>query len=330
MSNSYLSKAEALVVDNLMPGNQNVGVGSKLRNALQLGMGFKDGQKFYVSGTSGSDTAYDGLSWDTPFKTIQKAVDSCGNGRGDVIFVAPMPSAKYAENVVILDHQSIKIIAPWGPWTTRLRVSDATTKKAITPVGGTATAGCGFVVLSRDVEITGFGIDGGGGYCGIYCGDGYNIDSVNYDENTAGCHFHGNHFLDASNYGVILDGCSGNVLVENNIFERFVYAGVEIVPGGSRTCQRPIIRGNTFLGAGYGVHLYSSATTVGVQVIGNTFCDVSASAMTKSCLFQGAGIHFFMGNFDCTANKMTGSSTDFMAGNSEGRAGTGHTYVSEA
>jgi len=330
MNNSYLSKAEAIVVDNLMPGNQNYGVGSKLRSALQLGMGFKDGQKFYVDGTNGSDTDYDGKSWETPFKTIQKAVDSCGNGRGDMIFVAPMPSAKYTENVLIVDHQSIKIIAPWGPWTTRMRPSDAATKYAITPVGGTATSGCAFLVMSRDVEICGFGIDGGGGYCGIYCGDGYRVNSVLYDENTAGCYFHGNHFVDASNYGVILDGCSANVMIENNVFERFVYGGVEIVPGGSRTCQRPIIRGNTFLGSGYGVHLYNSATTVGVQVIGNTFCDVSASSMTRSCLFQGAGVHFFMGNYDCTANKMLGSTTDFMAGNFEGRAGNGHTYVSEA
>jgi hypothetical protein len=51
------------------------------------GMGFKNGTKFYVDGINGNND-YDGLSWDSAFKTIQKAVDSTGNGRGDIIFVA--------------------------------------------------------------------------------------------------------------------------------------------------------------------------------------------------------------------------------------------------
>jgi parallel beta-helix repeat protein len=328
MNNSYLTLPEARIINDLMPGNQNLQLGSKLRNALNLGMGIKNGSKFYVDGTNGSDTDYDGLSWDTAFKTIQHAVDSCGNGRGDVIFVAPMRSAKYTENVLILEHQSIKILAPWGPWTTRMRASDGTTKYAITPVGGIATSGCAFVVLSRDVEIAGFGIDGGGGYCGIYCGDGYRI-SATYDENSAGCYFHDNYFLDASNYGIILDGCSANVMIENNVFERYVYAGVEVGPGGSRTVQRPIIRGNTFLGKGHGVHLYDSATTVGVQVIGNTFVDFGG-VMTYSCLFQGAGVHAFMGNHDCTAAGALGSATDFMSGNTEAHAMNVPVYIAEA
>jgi hypothetical protein len=322
----YLSTSEASVIDNSMPALQNTKAGSNLR--IALGADINPDYKWYVNGTLGSDTN-NGHSFDTAFKTIQKAVDSCGNGRGDIIYVMPMPSAKYTENVVIYQHQSVKIIAPFGPWSTRMRVGDATTKYAITPVGGTATAGCGFVVLSRDVEISGFGIDGGGGYCGIYCGDGYNISTA-WDANSAGCYFHDNHFLDASNYGVILDGCSGNVRVENNVFERFVYAGIEVVPGGSRTVQRPIIRNNTFLGRGYGVHMYSSATTVGVQVIGNTFVDMIGYTMTNSCLFQGAGCHAFMGNYDMTSAGALGSTTDFMGGNFEKHAMNSPVYVAES
>jgi hypothetical protein len=326
---NYLSPSERLAINAMCPAGGAYQIGDKIGQALLMGQFYKADHKWYVDGTLGNDTVNDGHSWQTAFKTIQKAVDSCGNGVGDIIFVAPMPSAKYAENVLIYGHQSIKIIAPWGPWTTRLRVSDAATKYAITPVGGTATAGIGFIVLSRDVEICGFGIDGGGGYCGVYVGDGYRI-SASYDANAAGALIHGNAFLDASNYGVILDGCSGNVHVENNEFERFVYAGIEIGPGGSRTVQRPTIRGNTFLGRGYGVHMYSDATTVGVQVIGNTFSDQGGYTMTRSCLFAGAGCHMFMGNCDLTANGALGSATDFMSGNTEAHAMNSPVYIAES
>lgn len=72
MNNSYLSKLEAQVIDNLMPGNQNSGIGMKLRSALSNGISWKEKQKYYVDGISG-DNGNDGLSWDTAFKTIQYA-----------------------------------------------------------------------------------------------------------------------------------------------------------------------------------------------------------------------------------------------------------------
>ena len=72
MNNTYLSTDEAYSIDNLSPGNQLHGVGSKLRNALSSGFTWKEAQRYYVDSVNGSDTN-DGLSWETAYRTIQYA-----------------------------------------------------------------------------------------------------------------------------------------------------------------------------------------------------------------------------------------------------------------
>jgi hypothetical protein len=70
----YLSEAEAQEISLLMPGNQNIELGEKVRYALMRDVGFPFGDKYYVDGTNGNN-ANDGLSWQTAFKTIQFALN---------------------------------------------------------------------------------------------------------------------------------------------------------------------------------------------------------------------------------------------------------------
>jgi hypothetical protein len=334
MNNSFLSAAQARKIDQDNPTNLLYQVGSKLKNALNLGFPFKNGTRFFVDGLNGADTN-DGLSWDTAFKTIQKGVDSTGNGRGDVIFVAPMASAKYTENVVIYQHQSIKIIAPWGPWTTRMRPSDAVTKYAFTPPSGTACNGAAFIVLSRDVEICGFNIDTGGGYAGIYVGDGTAVTGLGYtNQNSAGCFFHDNEFQSGNDgyYGVVCQGCSDNVRIEGNVFNWLTKAGVYLCCGGARTNQRTLIKSNQFLGCmDYGV-LLTNDVHYNTCVLGNVFFDrlPGTTAMTYSCKFGGAYGNVFAGNHDATLNGALGASTDYMSGNTSEHAMDAPKYIAEA
>lgn len=69
--NNYLSNAEARAINALSPGNQEYLIGTRIKAALDLGIGFMDEQKYYVH-PNGSDLN-DGLSWESAFKTIQHA-----------------------------------------------------------------------------------------------------------------------------------------------------------------------------------------------------------------------------------------------------------------
>jgi hypothetical protein len=278
-----------------------------------------------VSGGAG-----DGTSWVNAYDTIQEGVDACGDGVGDLVIVAP---GKYTENVAIINHASIKIIALFEGWETRIRPSDATDKLTLTPAGGSAIPGCGFAVMSRSVEISGFILDTGGGYCGIYVGDGYRIDT-SYDENAASARIRNNYFRGGSEglYGIVLDGCSDNVVIEDNIFDGHTAPHIYISPGGSRTVQNPIIRGNEFKNTAsgiYGIDMYNSNTTVGIVVRENSFGDKTA-VDGYACRFQGTGVHHFVGNYDCSNGGATGSATDYMAGNFEAHAMSSPVYVGES
>lgn len=285
------------------------------------------GDVWFVDGSRGASG--DGTSWDDAFKTIQEAVDASGDGTGDSIFVAPY---KYTENVLVKDHEGLLIAAVVPGWPTRIRASDATTKITYTSLSGQSVQGVCFAVLSRGVTIDGFCLDGGGNYAGAYIGDGYRIDS-GYNENAASSRITNCLFLGGGEgeEGLTLDGCSDSVIVENNIFSRWDTAAIYISAGGTRTVQRPIIRNNHFISgaSAYGIDMYSHATTVGVQIIGNTFADYVSEAFTQAIRCQGAGVHAIHKNtFACT-NKIDASSTDFCSGNFTSSAGNSAAYVEE-
>lgn len=308
-----------------------VGVQPQVRDAIIELRGETDsapGKTLYVDGDVGAP-GNSGEDWDNALDTIQAAVDKCGNGTGDVIYVAPH---KYQENVLIFDHAGIKIIATHPGWATRVRASDGATKYAFTPTGGTACPGACFIVLSQSVTIEGFCLDGGGGYAGIYVGDGYTIDT-DYDENSASARIVNNHFVGGTEgiYAVVLDGCSDNVVIANNTISQWTIAGIYIVPGGTRTVQRPIIVNNDFIdSAGYGIDMYSHATTVGCLFKCNTFSDGVSTTMTYGIRCQGAGVHTLVGNWFACTNAISASATDFAAGNYLFSAGNAVHYVQDS
>lgn len=300
-----------------------IGLGDKLGQIS----GRPIGETIYVS-KSGNDS-YDGLTWGTAKLTIQEAVDTITDSVGALILVGP---GKYQENVLIYGKDGVTIRALVPGWESQMRPSDGATKITFT-AGGIASAGVAFAVLSRSVTIEGFCLDAGGAYDGIYVGDGYAIDT-GYNKNTASARIINNLFRGGAEgkRGLFLDGCSDNVIVEGNVFEDFVNGGLFISAGGSRTVQRPIIRYNEFLGnQGYGIYMKSDASTVNCLVRGNSFTDkTGGTAMTRSCIFQGAGVHYFVGNFDASANGAIGSATDFMSGNTNEHAMNAPVYIAEA
>ena len=77
MNNQMLTAGEATVLNGLMPGNMNIGVGSKLKQALAAAF-FKPGTTWYVN--SAMSVSGDGLSWATAKKTIAEAVSAAASG----------------------------------------------------------------------------------------------------------------------------------------------------------------------------------------------------------------------------------------------------------
>jgi hypothetical protein len=90
MNNSYLSNDEADVINNLMPGNQSFGVGSKIQTALSNGVQF--GKKWYLDAVNGSDSN-DGFAADTAFKTLQYAYTKLTANKNETLYVIGGASA---------------------------------------------------------------------------------------------------------------------------------------------------------------------------------------------------------------------------------------------
>jgi len=289
------------------------------------------GTIYYVDPTNGSDDK-NGLTWDSAKKTIQAAVDLTGDRTGDIIYVAP---GKIQENVLIeKDHDSLKLVAIAGPWETQWRASDGTTKHAFTDTNAEAgsSSGIGLFVGARNVLVDGFCFDGGGGYVGVVVGDGYGVGDVTEgtSQNPAStrivnCHFRASNEGTAIS-GLVLKGCSDNVIVDSCTFRNCDY-GVYIASGSGRTNQAPIIKNCHFYGCStYGVYKANENTDINCQVIGCTFLDGDSNTMTYGVKMQGTGVHFIAGNnFGCT-NSWSASATDWQSGNFKPVAGNSVTY----
>ena len=327
--------------------NRNIASDAGIEISKILGAGLVGRGKIFYAAKAASDWAAEmqpKIDKDYFFNSstaVQDAVYATKDKRGDVVIVGP---GKMQESVIVgsrtagSNKAGVKIIAAVHGWETQVRMGDAATKNgAYTPTGGTAAGGFGFLVLSRSVEITGFLLDGGGGYSGIYVGDGYSALSSSWDENSASAWIHGNSFRGGTEgiYGMVLDGCSSDVRVTDNLFEQQTIAGIYITPGGSRTVQRPLIARNDFVdSAGYGIDMYSSATTTGVLMRENSFSDGVSTTMTAGIRTLGAGVHSIVGNYFACAVPMLAVATDFVSGNFYGWAGSTaaatNKYVTEA
>lgn len=84
MNNAYLSQEEANAVNELMPGFQLYGIGSKLKSALDAQVFV--GTKWYLDPVNGLDTN-DGLSAQTAFKTLEVAYAALTANKNEVLFI---------------------------------------------------------------------------------------------------------------------------------------------------------------------------------------------------------------------------------------------------
>lgn len=119
MSSRSITAAEALALNNVQPGHQNILLGNKLKFALDLLV--PPGNVYYVS--RNITTSGDGKSWDAAYKTIGEAIAQVNQdyiaalqpnqGRNSIIYVG---EGWYSEVPLLLTANDVTIIglAPGG------------------------------------------------------------------------------------------------------------------------------------------------------------------------------------------------------------------------
>lgn len=271
------------------------------------------------------------------YNAIQDAVDTAIAERGDIIIVGP---GKWTEEVYVVDKERVRIIGVgYGSGDTgcRMRPSDASTHYPFTTTLSTALNGAAFHVLSRGVEISGFYLDGGGGYGGVYLGGGlYGGISGYTTENASGCWIHHNSIRGGSEgqVGLFMDGARFENIVEHNIFERWTGASIEMGPGNaSNECS--IIRANHFIAddGGYGIDIYGGANSaISCHIHGNVFADRASHAFAYAIYNRSGstGVLIVTGNYLACANKLNLLATDYHCGNFSGTASATEVYVTES
>ena len=270
------------------------------------------------------------------YNTIQAAVDASASGRGDIIIVC---AGKWVEDVVVYAKTGLRIFgqqysAAGGtePGMTRMRANDATVKYPFTSKIGTASNGAQFHILSRGVEIANFYFDGGGGCSGIYAGGGLNGGITAYTtENASGLWVHDNFFRGGSEgqIGLYLNGVRFGALIENNTFERWTAAGIQM-DAGNASNEVPIIRNNHFIAydASYGIDIYGEGNSaLGGQITGNVFGDRVSHAFTMAINNRAGstGVLSVANNAFPCANHMVLTTADWTSGNFKHTAGSGTT-----
>lgn len=217
----YISAEEAHAIDNLLPGSQLYGLGSRLKAALDfMSPGIPDRCSF-VWGSYGSDSAT-GKSYDNSYKTIQKAIDNIISN--STIFVLPnlIPALgqdpiNYAENLIIpAGLSNIKII---GIGTGRTQGGLPQIKKGS---GSSAL----LTIRSPGCAVVNMGINGGGSTGGGVLMDDNGTTKIAFGTSILGCHFkncRGSSALDASTGGAIqASGIPYQVLIKGNKFYKNV------------------------------------------------------------------------------------------------------------
>lgn len=116
-------------------------------------------RRFYVSKDGGNDNQ-DGKSWDTPFLTVQKAIDKLVGGKGEWIFVGP---GEYDEAVTIKDKSMISIYGV-GPEGSVFIKPSAANSTALT-INGSKTA---LADTLTDIALINLGCEGKGTGGGLY------------------------------------------------------------------------------------------------------------------------------------------------------------------
>lgn len=305
-----------------------------------------DAKTYYVSQLSGSNN--NNGDYDTPYLTMNQAItqvpntsQSTNRNRGTMIYVNP---GLYAEQAEIQDRRYIRMI---GAGEGLSIVAGGNSSGTTFNPGGAATSpadNVGMVVAARGTIVTGFTFRGVAGGYGLYLGDGgrrWSLGSSAYT--TRDCFVYGNlfdgdEFDTAARFGIVVDGCPGNINIFRNTFIRWggsaTGGGILGSSGTTQTTRHVNVFDNFFKGCrGYGV-LLNAGTVISGWCTGpnNVFEDDDTTALTNPALYNatGAGINFYVGNFEACANEFSGQATDFHAGNYEGRPGNVMDHVSVA
>lgn len=273
MSDQFLSLAESIDINNLSPGNQVHAVGSKLRNALNHGVGFMDEQRYYVHPDGSDDN--DGLSWETAFATIQNAcnvaryvkgtttIDS-STDRDKYIFVFP---GVYNEQVLFSGY-NIHLIGLHYKL-------------------GNVDYG---VVINKDeavtttcvVGFTGAGIE----IAGLQIHNVSAIPTLYVPTPGDGCWIHDN-FIDGDDtnvtYGIQVADCRNSIIENNRVFGA-VTAGISVGTDGTTWFRNSRVTGNHVAGT----------TGIGIQVPASTICGAGDGSIIAHNYIVGTcttGIH---------------------------------------
>jgi hypothetical protein len=241
-----LDKATARVINNLMPGNQNVLLGDLIRTSLIQGWGRNPDYFYYVK----PDNAItgDGLSRETAYLTITEGITKLNtlSGKGATLIVDPGFYIEVAG--LTLSASDCMIIANGLPEDTVLFGSGtagavaAATDDLLTITGGNnSIVGLGLYNHSASYSSLVFN-DTGGGYAG----------SFNLIKN---CYF-SPQAQDGVGYCIKYEG--GNVnIIEDNFFYGAATAAI-LLTGNVGNPVRNVIRRNHFVGTAIGVHITSA------------------------------------------------------------------------
>jgi hypothetical protein len=260
MSNQVMTAAEALAANNLMPGNQVLGLGDKLRNALMIGTVVK--LKWYVDGTYGDDTNNDGLSWEGAFKTIQKAVDVAGPN--DMIVI--MPKLMTAGSTDPVSYEETIIIPATKPGLAIVGYSTGRAQGGLPQIKKGSGSAALITIRAPGCLIANIGINGSGSTGGGILLDDDGATKTAFGTSIIGCHFkncRGSSATDGRTGGAIQWTSAGNawqVLIKGNRFYKNVGDIVLLGTSGS-VPQDVVIEENVFSGpaASVDVNIYAAA-----------------------------------------------------------------------
>lgn len=203
MSN-YLTEEEAKVINNLMPGNQNLLLGSKLKWVLDLTN--PPGTVRYVD--AGVSESKDGLSWDTAFKTISEA--NAAAVAGDTILIR---AGEYDEGAsIVVTKAGLKFLGQ----------NTSSNQNNVMILGSSATHTL-IDVGANEVEIAGIG------FTQTKAASMISVTSGSWKAHIHGCKFDG---YGAATSGVTVTGDCPDIHVERNLFRSI--NGSNIVSNSTR------------------------------------------------------------------------------------------------
>ncbi len=245
---NFLTVEEAAAISRSSPALLNAGVGEKMRYLLAIGQA--PGQAYYVDADIGDDVAYDGLAWDTPFKTIQAAINAAP--AGSVIYIAPRGVAaggtdpvSYAETLVIPNTK---------PGLSLVGYNTGRTQGGLPQIKKGSGAAALLTIRAPGCLIAGLGFNGGGSTGGGILLDDDGATKVAFGTSIIGCHFKncvGSSATDGRTGGAIQWAATGGawqVLIKGNRFYKNVADIVLLGAGGGVTVQDVMIEDNQFSG----------------------------------------------------------------------------------